>query len=173
MHQHEGARCRAPADAAPGCSGHLGHWFLLAALVFAAGSSGCREPSSPKAGAQAVVIEPPPTDEALMEVDGQQLRITREIASAIRAALLAQIEKSDLPHKQVLLDETRAASVSFSPGLARFGLWVLSAPADRLQLIFRQPSEAQVASYYQAEVSNRAGAWQVEDLRVMWLRRGR
>jgi len=114
---------------------------------------------------------PPPTDEAVIEVGGQPTRITRDTVLAIRTALLAQIEKSKLLHKQELLEQTRNTTISFGPKMARFGLWVLSAQGDNVQLIFRQPSDAPVVPYYRADVLHQAGQWQVENLQLASMRR--
>jgi hypothetical protein len=114
---------------------------------------------------------PPQTDEAVLEVGGQRVRINRDAALKVLTELSTQVEKSKLPHKQELLEQTRDAPISFSPDLVRFGLWLLSAQGDRMQLMFRQPSDAPVANVYQADVSNRAAQWQVDNLRVVSLRR--
>jgi len=118
-----------------------------------------------------VTEAPPQTGEAVLEVAGRRLRINGDEAVKIRTELSAQIEKSQLPHKQELLEQTRDAPISFGPQLVRFGLWILSAQGDRLQLIFRQPSDAPVVNFYQGDVSNRAGEWHVENLRVVTMRR--
>jgi hypothetical protein len=121
--------------------------------------------------APAVTQAPPSTDEAVIDVGGQPTRITRDTVLTIRTALLEQIEKSRLLHKQELLEQTRNTTIGFGPKMARFGLWVLTAQGDSVQLIFRQPSNAPVVPYYRADVLHQADQWQVENLQLASMRR--
>jgi hypothetical protein len=137
----------------------------------AAPSGSDTAPRAAATGAAAVTEVPPQSEGAVLEISGRRVPINKDVALRIRTELSAQIEKSKLPHKQELLEQTRDAPILFSPDLVRFGLWILSAQGDHAQLIFRQPTDAPVSNFYQAEVYNRAGQWQVENLRVMSMRR--
>jgi len=130
-------------------------------------------PGAGGAGEQPVTIAPAPTSQAMLTVNGQQVRIAEAEALAVRAALVASIQASNVPYKEQLLGETKDAPIGFEPDLARIGLWILSAPNGTMQLMYREPSDDPVTFFYRAKVENRAGHWEVRDLTRGEMRRRR
>jgi len=99
--------------------------------------------------------------------------ITGDDALAIRAALVDRLNQSDIPYKEAMLDRTRDAPITIEPRLGRIGLWVLGESEGRLNLIYREPSDAPVTFYYSAEAANEAGRWRVGELEAREMRRKR
>jgi len=168
---------------------------LLAALLALLWSAACRRPPSEDvetqspaapspaapsvapgaagAGEQSVTLAPSATNQAMLNVNGQSVRIAEAEALSVRAALIASIEASDVPYKEQLLAQTRNAPISFQPEVARIGLWILSVQAGAMELMYREPSDAPVSFFYRATVEDVAGRWQVRDLTRGEMRRRR
>jgi hypothetical protein len=97
---------------------------------------------------------------ARYELVGQTLVLTLADGAAIRTALLAEIAKSNVEHRERLLAGTRNASVEIEGGVLRIGLWWLQARGDHLSLMQRMGPHP-VALFYGATVAREHDEWRV------------
>jgi hypothetical protein len=109
-------------------------------------------------------VSAPANDVVELELPSGPMRVTLADAEAIRAALVARLQKSDLADRDALIKMTEHAPVAIDSGFLRIGAWLLQAQDDALTLTYRGPLGPAMAQIYRAEIAKEGGSWVAKDV---------
>lgn len=109
----------------------------------------------------------PETPNTVFELPNGPITVSKADGEAIRDALAARIEGSDVEDRDMLLGRTRGRYVKPQADLMVIGGWRLTMQGDELQLMFRFGTGAPQA--YIASVEKTANGWQVSEVERLYI----